>query len=73
MKEKVVTYLKGLKKEQWIVYLLLGALLAVFPITVLRRESSAGDIRFLVTCIPMTRPRAVFMIQEIQLFSSSAM
>ena len=39
MKEKVVTYLKGLKKEQWIVYLLLGALLVVIAIPVKKKDS----------------------------------
>ena len=39
MKEKVVTYLKGLKKVQWIVYLLLGALLVVIAIPVKKKDS----------------------------------
>ena len=46
MKNKVVTYLKGLKKEQWIVWLLLAALLVVIAIPVNResgKEDRAGD------------------------------
>ena len=40
MKNKVVTYLKGLKKEQWIVFLLLAALLVVIAIPV---DRGGGD------------------------------
>ena len=43
MKNKVVTYLKGLKKEQWIVYLLLAALLVVIAIPVNREGGESGS------------------------------
>ena len=42
MKGKIVAYLKGLKKEQWIVYLLLGALLVVIAIPVKKKDSGSG-------------------------------